>query len=192
MAIRAHDLIGQDESRLDCVITPMRRRHLREVLRIEQQVYPKPWTKTLYLGELALRNSRIYLVARAADAVVGYCGLMIIDDEAHVTTVAVDPAFHRHKIASQLLVVLARCARRRGVENLTLEVRVSSTGAQALYSRFGFAPAGVRKNYYAEVQEDAMVMWSHDIHSAEYADRLDRIQQRLGSTIITEGVTWLN
>ena len=159
----------------DLEIVPMRRRHLRGVLRIEVQSYPKPWTLGLYLSELALGSLRCYLVARRAGEVVGYGGVMYLGQDAHVTTLAVAPEFQRHGIGGRVLLQLARAAIAHGAENLTLEVRVSNDAAIALYRRFGFVPAGVRKNYYAEVKEDAIVMWANDIQTDEYAERLARI-----------------
>ncbi len=156
-------------------ILPMRRRHLRSVIRIEVQSYPRPWSLGLYLSELALGGMRCYLVARRAGEVVGYGGVMYIGPDAHVTTLAVAPEFHRQGIGGRLLLQLARAAVAHGAENLTLEVRVSNEAAIGLYRRFGFVPAGVRKNYYAEVNEDALVMWANDIGTPEYAERLDRI-----------------
>ena len=123
----------------------MRRRHLRGVLRIEQQVYPRPWTFGLFLGEISQRASRVYLVARVGSEVVGYAGMFRAIDDGHITTIAVDPAWQRRGIATRMLLVLARAAVDRGCRNLTLEVRISNSGAQALYQRFGFVPAGVRK-----------------------------------------------
>src|SRR6266498_1587388 len=100
-------------------IVPMRRRHVRAVLRIEQQVYPRPWTMSLFLSELALRSTRAYFVARVGRDLVGYAGLMMTLDEAHVTTIAVDPRRHRAKIGTRLLLVLAREAIARGATALT-------------------------------------------------------------------------
>jgi ribosomal-protein-alanine N-acetyltransferase len=167
------------ERSLSVEIVPMRRRHLRAVLRIEAAVYPRPWSLALFLSELALRTTRAYRVARAAGSVVGYAGLMWSGDDAHVTTIAVDPAWQRHKVGTQLLLHLAELARARGARNLTLEVRVSNLGAQALYHQFGFAPAGIRKNYYTETNEDALVMWAEDIGSEAYGRRLAAIAARL-------------
>ena len=93
----------------------------------------------------------------------GYAGLLMVADDGHITTVAVDPAWHRHGIGTRLLLAAGRAAPWRGAEQLTLEVRCRNAGAQALYRRFGFAPAGVRKAYYADNGEDALVMWAHDI-----------------------------
>lgn len=168
-------------------LVPMRRRHLRSVLRIEAQVYPRPWSLSLFMSELALRTSRAYVVAKVSAHVVGYAGMMLAGPDAHVTTIAVDPAWHRHKIGTRLMLQLVDEALRRNAQNLTLEVRVSNAPAQAMYRRFGFRPAGIRKNYYAETNEDAMVMWADDIDSEEYASRVAVIAERVpGRTLIDE------
>jgi ribosomal-protein-alanine N-acetyltransferase len=177
-ALRAEHVDGTDSAELH--VTPMRRRHLRGVLRIEQQVYPRPWSYGLYLGELAHRGvSRSYVVARTGHRVVGYGGLMVVGDDAHITTLAVDPELHGQRVGTRLLLVLARLAREQGIEGLTLEVRMSNEPGKALYRRFGFAPAGIRKNYYAEVNEDALVMWAHEIDTDAYGHRLDDIEATL-------------
>jgi len=170
-------------------IVTMRRRHLRSVLRIEAQVYPRPWTLGLFLSELALRTTRVYVVARVRNRVVGYAGLMITADEGHVTTIAVDPEWHRHGIGSRLLLAISRAGIARGVSALTLEVRVSNDAAQVMYRRFGYAPAGVRKGYYAETNEDAIVMWAHDVDHPAYEERLAAIEAAIdGSTDLEEGI----
>lgn len=187
MAARASTL---DPAALEVHVVPMRRRHLRSVLRIESQVYPRPWSLSLFLSELSLRTSRYYLVARVDAMVVGYAGLMFTGDDAHVTTIAVDPSWHRAKIGTRLLVELARAALDRGARNLTLEVRVGNTGAQALYERFGFAPAGIRKNYYVETNEDALVMWAEHIDEPAFGERLAAIEAAIpGTTVRGEGMT---
>jgi ribosomal-protein-alanine N-acetyltransferase len=164
----------------------MRRRHLRSVLRIEGQVYPRPWSLTLYMSELNLRTTRHYVVARCAGQVVGYAGALYAADEAHITTIAVDPLWHRHQIGTRLLIHQAQTARARGARHLTLEVRMSNLAAQALYKRFGFVAEGVRKNYYAEVHEDAIVMWVRGIDSDDYGARLAGIEAALPSPTIDE------
>jgi [ribosomal protein S18]-alanine N-acetyltransferase len=163
-------------------VSPLRRRHLRSVLRIEAQVYPRPWSLGLFMSELALKTTRAYVVAKVGNEVVGYAGLMITGSDGHVTTVAVDPALHRHGIGTRLMLALSDAAIDRGCTGLTLEVRVSNTGAQAMYRRFGFAPAGIRKNYYTETNEDAIVMWAHDIDLAAHRHRLDGIAASLPGT----------
>src|SRR5436190_17664168 len=154
-------VIPIDPQSLEVRITTMRRRHLRTVLRIENTVYPRPWSLGLFMSELAMRSGRVYLVARVGATVVGYAGLLFSLDDGHVTTIAVDPAWQRSKIGTRLLLELFRRAIAQGAKNLTLEVRTSNEGAQTLYRSFGFAPAGVRKGYYIENNEDAIVMWAH-------------------------------
>lgn len=171
---------GQKVASGDSVeIVPMRRRHLRQVVEIEQQVFPTPWSLSLYLSELTMGASRAYFVAVQGSEVVGYAGLMVAVGEAHVTTIGVAPRWQRRGIGRRLLLQLAETAIEGEADDLTLEVRVSNTGAQALYHSFGFVPAGIRKNYYAEVHEDALVMWAHDIRSPEYRQRLDILAGRV-------------
>ncbi len=188
MAIRRLD---EHDDELVVHIVPMRRRHLRSVLRIESQVYPRPWSLSLFMSELAQRTSRAYWVARIEGAVVGYCGLMVTGEDGHVTTLAVDPGWQRRKVGSRLLLTLAREAIALGLTNLTLEVRVSNRGAQELYRRFGFRPAGIRKNYYVETNEDALVMWADDIDTPEYAERLAAIEAGIpGVTLVEDARAW--
>ncbi len=173
---------------LDVQITPMRRRHLRTVLRIETEVYPRPWTMNLFISELAMRSSRSYFVAKVGPTVVGYSGTMLVAEDAHVTTIAVDPKWHRHQIGTRLLANIARDARERGAKHLTLEVRVSNEPAQNMYRTFGFRPAGIRKGYYVETNEDALVMWADDIDETPYLERLMRIESGIqGTTTIDAG-----
>lgn len=172
-------------------IVPMRRRHVRSVLHIESQVYPRPWSMSLFLSELALRTSRAYAVARVGHDVVGYGGLMMSIDDGHITTLAVDPRVHRYQIGSRLLLVLTREALARGAVALTLEVRISNRPAQNLYRRFGFEAVGVRKGYYAENREDAVVMWARDVGRPEYARRLAAIEAGIrGSTEVEAWPPW--
>jgi ribosomal-protein-alanine N-acetyltransferase len=160
-------------------LAPLRRRHLRAVVRIEEDAYPRPWSATLFLSELAQRSSRRYIVASIGPIVVGYAGLMIVEDEGHVTTLTVDPGWHHRGIGTVLLLDLARAAPGLGVRHLTLEVRVGNDPAQGLYRRFGFGPVGVRKNNNAETGEDALIMWVRDIDTPDYAARLAAIEAHL-------------
>jgi [ribosomal protein S18]-alanine N-acetyltransferase len=167
-------------------VLAMRRRHVRAVLRIEHQVYPRPWSASLFHSELALKSTRAYYVARVGRDIVGYAGLMMTVDDGHVTTIAVDPSWHRHRIGTRLLLVLAREGIARGATSLTLEVRMSNRGAQELYRQFGFQPVGVRKNYYQEVNEDALVMWAHEVDGPAYSELLDSIERSLPDETILE------
>jgi len=176
---RSAERIGRFE------LTPMRRRDLRRgVLAIEQLSYPRPWSQGVFESELSQVRSgaRRYLVARPCDSrsggqreIAGYAGLWFNTDEAHVTNVAVHPQRQRAGVATALLLGLADAAIGRDCAAWTLEVRASSVGAQELYRRFGFNPAGVRARYY-ENSEDAIVMWCTDIQGADYRALLDSIR----------------
>ncbi|MEY3690957.1 MAG: ribosomal-protein-alanine acetyltransferase [Actinomycetota bacterium] len=158
---------------------PMRRRHLRRVLDIEERVHPRPWTHRTFVSEIDLMRTgcRFYVVAYVDDVLVGYGGLMFSGPDAHVSNVAVDPEWHLRGVATEIMLDLAHIARDRGCEAMTLEVRHTNAAAQNLYRRFGFVPAGVRKRYY-ENKDDAIIMWAHGILTQEYADRLSRIEER--------------
>jgi len=168
-------------------ITPMRAKHVGQVMAIESVAYPKPWSAQVFHDELreAREGRRVYVVATRGARVLGYAGLMFVTDrrgaavpgsEAHITNVAVHADERRSGVATRLLVALAKAAVQRGCQSWTLEVRATSTGAQQLYRRFGFAPAGIRKNYY-EGDTDAIVMWCHDIDSVDYAQRLGELER---------------
>jgi ribosomal-protein-alanine N-acetyltransferase len=172
----------------DVEIAPMRRRHLRSVIRIEAQAEHRGWSVGLYLAELRREHDRLYVVARIGERVVGFAGLLLQDEDAHVTTLSVDSAYRGRRLGTRLMLVLARNAVARGATNLTLEVRSTNEAAISLYRAFGLAPAGIRKNYYADLGEDALIMWAHEITTPAYAARLDRIDAALPEPTRVEGV----
>jgi len=157
----------------------MRRRHLRGVMAIERQVYPRPWSPNLFLSEMSESKNRCYLVARIDREVVGYGGMICYGEEAHVTNIAVDPLRQREKIGSRLLHDLILEARAMGAEAVSLEVRVTNWGAQRMYGRFGFRPVGIRKNYYQEIGEDALIMWLDGIRDPGFHRRLAELVDEL-------------
>jgi ribosomal-protein-alanine N-acetyltransferase len=157
----------------------MRRRHLRGVMAIERQVYPRPWSPNLFIAEMNDPATRCYLVAKTGKEVVGYAGVICYGDEAHITNVAVHPEHQRQRIASRLLHDVLLGSIRMGAHAVSLEVRVSNWGAQRLYGRFGFRPVGIRKNYYQELNEDALIMWTDDVRIDDYTHRLERIASEL-------------
>jgi ribosomal-protein-alanine N-acetyltransferase len=164
---------------IDVEITKFRRRHLRKVLSIETRVYPRPWSASLFLSELAQRSTRSYIVARNEGEVVGYAGMMFTGLESHITNIAVDPPFHGHKVGTRLLLTLITEAVARGAETISLEVRVSNIAAQAMYEKFGFVVTGTRKGYYIETKEDAFVMVAEGANSTDYRLRLARIREEI-------------
>lgn len=150
------------------------------VAELERAVYPQPWSMRVFVDELGL-DSRTYVVAVADDSIVAYAGLLIVEDDAHITTVAVDPQARQKRIGTHLMINLVDRALAIGAKHLTLEVRVSNSAARRLYERFGFAPVGVRKDYYRD--EDALVMWAIDIDTQDYATRIADIRESLEEAV---------
>lgn len=159
----------------------MRRRHLPSVLRIENRVYPRPWSLGIFLSEIALADSRHYYVCLSGRRVVGYCGLMVALEEGHITNVAVEPEYWGSGVGKRLLLNAFEVARKAGVKDMTLEVRASNKRAQHLYFGFGFQPVGIRKGYYQETNEDAIIMWAYGIDLPESVSRTEEIRSRLSA-----------
>ena len=150
-------------------IEKLKRRDLRHVLPIESVVFPEPWSVAVFNSELALRHGRLYRGAWDGHQLAGYIGFLIVGEEAHITTIAVAPTYQRAGVASTLIIDGIRTLLLSGVKHLSLEVAANNEPAQALYRRFGFAPVGVRENYYPVTGQDAIIMWVHDIDTPAYA-----------------------
>jgi [ribosomal protein S18]-alanine N-acetyltransferase len=118
---------------------------------------------------------------------VGYAGLWLVVDEAHVTTIAVRPQYRGRGLGELLLVALTEIALDVNARWLTLEVRVSNSSAQALYRKFGFKPAGVRPKYYSDNREDALIMWTEEIRSAAFQEHFKNFRDNLRTRLVTAG-----
>lgn len=156
-------------------IEKLKRRDLRHVLRIEAKVFPEPWSVAVFNSELALRKGRLYRAVWDGDVLAGYIGFMMVDDEAHMTTIATAPGYQRTGVATTMIVDGIHTLRAGATKHISLEVAANNDPAQALYRRFGFAPVAVRKNYYPVTGQDALVMWVYDIDSEQYALRLEEL-----------------
>ena len=137
--------------------------HLPGVLAIERCSFPTPWSERAFISELTQNAYARYVVALRGEAVVGYGGMWLILDEAHITNIAVHPADRRQGLGDAILTELERRARAHGCHSMTLEVRPSNGVAQRLYRRHGFMPRGLRPGYYADTHEDAIIMWKDDL-----------------------------
>lgn len=168
------------------VVGPMKRRHLRAVTAIERAANPHPWSHSLFAGELRMPTSRHWLVARDSRQVVGFAGLMWTLDEGHITNFAVHGEHRRCHIATRMLIAQCRDAIDLEVTDLSLEVRMSNMAARALYGRFGFSPGGVRRGYYNDNGEDALIMWVHDIDGADYGERLSTLESTMPVRLVRE------
>lgn len=153
-------------------IRPMDDTDLDRVLALEWAIYPEPWSEGIFRDELAM-SGRTYLVAEVGGVVVAFAGLMVVEEDGHITTVTVDPDWRRRRLATRLMTALVELALVGGARHLTLEVRASNRSAQRLYTRFGLAPVGMRQGYYGD--EDALIMWATDIDRPPYRARLDAI-----------------
>ena len=137
-------------------------------LMLEKMNQLQPWTEGIFNDELSAEN-RTYLVAEDG-ALCGFGGVMLVGDEAHITNLLVAPEHRGQGIGRRLMIRLIEAAIAEGARHLTLEVRSENEAARSLYSGLGLAPVGMRPGYYDD--DDALIMWAHDIGSAEYAERL--------------------
>ena len=137
------------------------KRDLGDLMVIEEAQFPEPWTRSMLHEEIANSDNRRYTVAEEGGVIIGYLGLMyVLKDELHVNTIGTRPGHEGRGVATSLLDEAWADALARGVARATLEVAVSNERAIALYYRYGFAPVGVRKNYYERTREDALILWA--------------------------------
>lgn len=137
----------------------MRLEHIDQVVEIEKKSFPTPWPRQTFEFEILYNELAEYVVAVDGGRVVGYGGMWMVLDEAHVTNVAVHPLFRGRHIGRALMLELIRRAVARGARRMTLEVRPSNTVARNLYRSLGFVEKGIRKRYYQDNKEDAIIMW---------------------------------
>ncbi|WML50775.1 ribosomal protein S18-alanine N-acetyltransferase [Neobacillus sp. PS3-12] len=137
----------------------MREEDIDQVLEIEHASFATPWSREAFYNELNMNKFAVYIVLEVDQKVVGYCGVWVVIDEAHVTNIAILPEYRGRKFGEALMQNLFDVAKTMGAKSMTLEVRVTNYVAQALYRKFGFQKGGLRKNYYTDNQEDALVMW---------------------------------
>jgi ribosomal-protein-alanine N-acetyltransferase len=179
------------------VVEPMRVEQLDQVRRIERACFPTPWPRNAYRREIEKNERAHYLVVRTSSApapeprrrqfplsnllfgrsdtrdVVAYSGVWVMLDEAHITTIAVDPDYRRLGLGQLLIIQMARIALRAQATRMTLEVRMSNEGAQRLYRKYGFSDGGVRPRYYSDDFEDALIMRSEELKSSSFGERME-------------------
>jgi ribosomal-protein-alanine N-acetyltransferase len=155
-------------------IREMTRGDIPTVSQMEAEIYDQPWSPRVFFDELGMDNREYLVITNGDSQIVGYGGLLVIDDDAHITTLAVAPEARGQRLGKRLMLALVDQALDVGARHLTLEVRLSNSSAQGLYELFGFAPVGRRKNYYKD--EDALIMWATDIDAPDYSERLAAIR----------------
>lgn len=137
----------------------MNEKDIDQILEIEHASFTTPWSRESFENELRKNQYAHYTVLEDEEGVFGYCGMWIIIDEAHITNIALLPKYRGKKLGEALLKKVMEIARGKGAKTMTLEVRVSNDIAQSLYRKLGFQNGGIRKNYYTDDHEDALVMW---------------------------------
>jgi ribosomal-protein-alanine N-acetyltransferase len=189
------------------VLRPMTVADLPQIAAIEADSFPSAWPSNAYKRELQNNNLARYLVVVRQDAparqprgvrrvlaavrsrfgrppsasedyVVGFIGIWFMVDETHIVTVAVRESERRKGVGELLLLAAFDLSREKGVPALTLECRVSNTAAQALYDKYGFQRLGIRKRYYTDNNEDALIMTTPSIEEAGYAARIEELREQ--------------
>ena len=154
------------------VVDRMTVEDLPAVEEIEHESFTTPWPANAYRSELEKNRLAHYIVARYDDRVVGFAGLWMMVDEAHITTFAVRTAWRRQGIGERLLLALLDIAKARGAREATLEVRPSNHQARRLYEKYGFLLVGVRPRYYSDNNEDALIMTTDTLDGREMHARI--------------------
>lgn len=148
-------------------ITPMRFEDIPTVMTVERECFTTPWSENAYRTELSNQCAEYY-VAWMGGELVGYVGMWLIMDEVHITTLGVASGCRGQRVGERLLVRVLDASRDRGAQRVTLEVRKSNDVARGLYIKYGFREAAIRKGYYSDNSEDAIIMWVDDLWSPSF------------------------
>jgi ribosomal-protein-alanine N-acetyltransferase len=137
----------------------MKEEDLDQILEVEHASFATPWSREAFYNEIYNNKFAVYIVLEEDEKIIGYVGAWVVIDEAHVTNLAILPSYRGKKLGEALLRKMMIVAKDMGARSMTLEVRVTNNVAQSLYRKLGFQNGGIRKNYYTDNQEDALVMW---------------------------------
>ncbi len=144
---------------VDLVLREMVLEDIDQVMEIDVASFATPWPRQIFYQELVENKFAHYYVIEDKKEIIGYAGLWLVVDDAQVTNIAVNPNYRGNKFGEKLFRYAIQKAMGIGMKRLSLEVRVSNIIAQKLYRKFGLVPGGIRKNYYTDNGEDAIVMW---------------------------------
>jgi [ribosomal protein S18]-alanine N-acetyltransferase len=160
-------------------VYPMTPDDVPEVLAVEKDAFTSAWPPTAFEREITQNQMARYVVLREDGRLVGFAGLWLMVDQAHVVTVAVTPDAQRRGYGRLLVYGLLQLAQREGMASATLEVRESNQAARGLYRGYGFHEVGVRKRYYTDNHEDAVIMTTEEFESEAFQRRLAGLGERL-------------
>ncbi|MCD1259557.1 ribosomal protein S18-alanine N-acetyltransferase [Paenibacillus athensensis] len=138
----------------------MRLDDIPAICEIEEEAFTTPWTEGAFRNELTNNQFAHYIVLESGSSIAGYGGMWLIMEEAHVTNIAIRAPYRGRKLGERLIRELMRTAVFLGAIRMTLEVRASNYIAQNLYEKMGFRSVGVRRGYYTDNREDAIIMWA--------------------------------
>lgn len=144
-------------------IVPLKLEHIDSVLAIDRLSFATPWSRESFFHEIDKNKFAKYIAVVKCDRIIGYGGMWIILDEAHITNIAVHPEYRGIGAGNSIIEGLIEICKNERVQSMTLEVRKSNTIAQNLYKKYGFVEEGIRKAYYIDNKEDAIIMWNHNI-----------------------------
>ena len=166
-------------------IEPMQRDYLDDVIRIEEQSYgPHHWSKESFFNEINNELAKYYCSFNEKGEMTGYAGCWQILEEAHITNVSVSPDFRRNHIGEALLTAIIESCYKEMIKYITLEVRVSNEPAIKLYEKYNFKSLGIRKGYYQDNNEDALIMWTENIFydkfKVKYEQNLKNLNEKTG------------
>jgi ribosomal-protein-alanine N-acetyltransferase len=161
----------------DLVFRSMTLGDVGTIVRIERESFTSPWSEEAFRTELTQNLFARYMVMERDGIVLGYGGMWIIVDEAHVTNIAVDEPYRGQGLGEKLLREMMHTAVWLGARRMTLEVRVSNETAQSLYRKLGFEPSGLRPGYYSDNHEDALIMWAELVTGRDEAAGTAEIEE---------------
>lgn len=143
----------------ELLIRKMELNDIKDVMKVDQASFTNPWTEDIFHLEIGKNDHAHYFILKLENKIIGYIGMWVVIDDAQITNIAILPEFRGYKFGEKLFEFACQQAIQMGVKRLSLEVRASNIAAQKMYRKFGLVPGGVRKNYYTDNREDAIVMW---------------------------------
>ncbi len=140
-------------------IRKMEQADIKAVMGVDQKSFSSPWNEEIFTHEVNENDYAHYFIVETKEKIIGYAGLWIVYEDAQITNIALLEEYRGFKIGEKLFGYVLQYAIQQGAERLSLEVRMSNIVAQNLYHKFGLVPGGIRKKYYTDDNEDALVMW---------------------------------
>jgi ribosomal-protein-alanine N-acetyltransferase len=144
-------------------VIPMELKHIEDVLIIDSSCFAIHWSRESFMSEVLQNKLARYVVAVLDDKIIGYAGMWLIADEAQITNIATHPEYRGKGAASSMLEAMLAICKKEKISSITLEVRISNITALNLYKKYRFSQEGLRKQYYADNKEDAIIMWKRNI-----------------------------